>query len=120
MKIALIVPDPPGVQGGAETHYNGLEWGFREAGHEVDRIQVPCDESTLEGILAGYAAAEVLDLTCFDAVVSTKAPTYAVRHPRHVLHLIHTIRVFYDMFDSWTDGRVDSCFQRDRIRESAS
>src|SRR5262249_14148705 len=58
-----------------------------------------------------------LDLGAYDAVISTKAPTYAVRHPRHVVYLLHTIRVFYDMFDSWTDGSAHACQQRDIIKE---
>ena len=29
-----------------------------------------------------------------DVVISTKAPTYMVRHPRHVSYLLHTLRVF--------------------------
>ncbi|HEY7805004.1 MAG TPA: glycosyltransferase, partial [Orrella sp.] len=33
-------------------------------------------------------------------VISTKAPTYAIKHPAHVLHLVHTVRVFDDMFET--------------------
>jgi glycosyltransferase involved in cell wall biosynthesis len=117
MKIALLVTGPQGVRGGAEALCDGLEPAIQEAGHYVERIDIRCDESTFEGILEGYARAREMDLSRFDAVVSTKAPTYAVRHPRHVAYLVHTVRVFYDMFDSWNVGRTDGCFQRDRIRE---
>ena len=117
MRIALLVTGPAGIRGGAEEHFDGLEAGIRGAGHEVDRVHVPCDESRIQGILEGYEAARELDVSRYDAVLSTKAPTYVVRHPRHVLHLIHTIRVFYDMFDSWTDGHPDRWFERDLIRE---
>ena len=41
-----------------------------------------------------------MDVSDFDVVISTKAPTYMVRHPRHVSYLLHTLRVFYDRFDA--------------------
>ncbi|HEX9302827.1 MAG TPA: glycosyltransferase [Thermoanaerobaculia bacterium] len=117
MKIALVVVVQPTRRGGAEILFAGLERALSEAGHAVERIPVACDESTFEGILAGYDAARALDLDRFDLVVSTKAPSFNVRHSRHVVYLLHTVRVFYDLFDSWTDGSPGSRAQRDRIRE---
>jgi glycosyltransferase involved in cell wall biosynthesis len=58
------------------------------------------DESTFEQIKRNYLVCYDLDLSTFDLVVSTKTPTWLIRHPRHVCYLVHTIRVFYDMFDS--------------------
>jgi glycosyltransferase involved in cell wall biosynthesis len=117
MKIAVVVAAHPTGRGGAEILYEGLERALAQAGHDVERIALPCDESTYAGILAGYAAARALDLDRFDVVISTKAPSFNLRHPRHVVFLLHTVRVFYDMFDSWTDGSPASRAQRDRIRE---
>jgi len=117
MKIALVVVDQPTGRGGAEILSNGLERALSEAGHVLERVSLPFDESTSEGILAGYEAARALDLDRFDVVISTKAPSFNVRHPRHIVYLLHTVRVFYDMFDSWTDGSAWSRAQRDRIRE---
>lgn len=97
--------------------YDGLQAALGAAGHDVSRVEIPFDESTFEGILAGYGEARALDLSNFDAVISTKAPTFAVRHPRHVVYLVHTIRVFYDMYDAWTDGSAGAIAQRDRVRE---
>ena len=97
--------------------YDGLQSALGVAGHDVSRVEILFDESTFEGILAGYREARALDLSGFDAVISTKAPTFAVRHPRHVVYLVHTIRVFYDMYDSWTDGSAGAIAQRDRVRE---
>jgi len=117
MKIALVVVVHPTGRGGAEILFDGLERALSEAGHAVERVSLACDESTYEGILAGYDVARALDLDRFDLVISTKAPSFNVRHPRHVVYLLHTVRVFYDMFDSWTDGSPWSRAQRDRIRE---
>lgn len=117
MRLALVVVPHPTMRGGAETHYDGLQTSLSAEGVTVERVELPCDESTFDGILEAYRAAESLDLSAYDAVISTKAPSYAVRHPRHALHLIHTIRVFYDMFPAWTDGSAESRAKRDRIRE---
>lgn len=117
MRVALVTARHPSARGGAEVLYDGLQAAVGAAGHDVSRVEIPFDESTFEGILAGYREARALDLSGFDAVISTKAPTFAVRHPRHVVYLVHTIRVFYDMYDSWTDGSAGAIAQRDRVRE---
>jgi len=57
------------------------------------------DESSFDKILEAYCRCFYLDLNNYDLVISTKAPTYMVKHPNHVSYLLHTIRVFYNMFD---------------------
>jgi len=100
MKIAVVTPKSiKGEKGGAENLYEGLIKALREAGHEANQVEVLVDESTFEGILEAYCNCFYLDLGDYDLVISTKAPTYMVRHQNHVSYLLHTIRVFYDMFD---------------------
>lgn len=101
MKVAIVtVRSASGEAGGAERLYDALVEAFRQGGHEAQEVPVVADESTFEQIKRNYLACYDLDLSAFDMVVSTKAPTWMVRHPRHVCYLVHTIRVFYDMFDS--------------------
>ena len=57
------------------------------------------DTPDFDSILRSYLRSYDLDLSGFDGIISTKAPTYAVRHRNHVSYLVHTMRVFYDMFD---------------------
>ncbi|MCL4487938.1 MAG: glycosyltransferase [Chloroflexi bacterium] len=100
MKIAVVTAQmKSGERGGAENLYLGLVEALRRAGHAADQIVVPVDESSFDAILSSYARCYDLDLSAYDLVVSTKAPTYMVRHPNHVSYLLHTIRVFYDMFE---------------------
>lgn len=100
MRIAVITPMmQSGETGGAEALYRGLVNALCAASHEVDQVRVVIDESTFDGILESYARCYDLDLAAYDLVISTKAPTYMVRHPNHVSYLLHTIRVFYDMFE---------------------
>jgi glycosyltransferase involved in cell wall biosynthesis len=99
MKIAVVVPVmKSGEKGGAEALYTGLVRGLRRTSHDVDRIDVVHDESSFDAILGSYEKCANLDLHDYDVVISTKAPTYAVRHRNHVSYLLHTIRAFYDMF----------------------
>ena len=105
MKIAVVTSKSALEKGGAENFYEGLIKALRDAGHDATQIEVLADESTFEKILEAYCNCYYLDLSHFDLVISTKAPTYMVRHPNHISYLLHTIRVFYDMFDREFDSR---------------
>lgn len=101
MKVAIVTARAAsGEAGGAERFYEALVRAFCQAGYDAQEIPVTADESTFDQIERNYLACYDLDLSGYDMVVSTKAPTWLVRHPRHVCYLVHTIRVFYDMFDS--------------------
>ena len=99
-RIAIVTPLMiSGETGGAERFFEGLATSLNSANNHADIIQVLTDESTFEAIQESYLRCYDLDLSSYDAVISTKAPTFLVRHPNHVCYLVHTIRSFYDMFD---------------------
>ena len=84
-KIAIISnAQITGEKGGAEKFYEKLTETFRKYVLQVDLISVPCSEATFEDILRGYLACYDLDLSGYDGVISSKCPTYAIRHPNHV------------------------------------
>ena len=100
MKIAVLGAGNSSVSpGGAERFYQGLLAGLRDIGCRAELISIPADEPDFAAIEKNYDYCRRLDLSRFDIVISTKAPTFAVRHPRHVMYLVHTVRVFDDMFD---------------------
>jgi len=117
MWIAVVVPVmKSGEKGGAEALYKGLVKGLRQTAHEVDRIDVVIDESTFEAVLESYETCANLDLHDYDLVISTKAPTYMVRHRNHISYLLHTLRVFYDRFhQEFGRGTLEQFRQRRRI-----
>ena len=119
MRVAIVtVRAASGEAGGAERFYDALVEAFRQAGHEAQEVPVVADESTFEQIKRNYLTCYDLDLSAFDLVVSTKAPTWLVRHPRHVCYLVHTIRVYYDMFDSvFPDARAELKAQRELVQQ---
>jgi glycosyltransferase involved in cell wall biosynthesis len=106
MRIALVAPEPiGGERGGAENLYDGLVMALNRAGHNASKLSIPVDETAFEGILEAYCRFFYLDLSDYDLVISTKAPTYMVRHKNHISYLLHTIRVFYDMFEREVGSR---------------
>jgi glycosyltransferase involved in cell wall biosynthesis len=99
MRIAVVAAIARHAeQGSAETLYHGMIRSLAGSSHQVEKIDVIVDESSFDKILESYVTCYDLDLREYDLVISTKAPTFMVRHPRHVSYLMHTIRVFYDMF----------------------
>jgi glycosyltransferase involved in cell wall biosynthesis len=99
-RLALLAPrNVTGDIGGAERFYAGLLAALRSAGVNADLVEVLADESSFEAIEETYLRCYDLDLSRYDAVISTKAPTFLVRHPNHICYLVHTMRVFYDLFE---------------------
>lgn len=99
LRVAIVTAGlSSGEKGGAERFYEGLEQGLLKAGYQATRVLVPADESSFDEIERNYDYCEKLDLSSFDVVISTKTPTYAIRHPRHVMYLVHTVRVYDDQF----------------------
>ena len=85
--------------GGAERLVDGLCAGIEALGMQAERIEATIDETDIVEVMRAYIHFYDLDLSGFDYVISTKAPSFAVRHRNHVCYLPHTMRQFYDMFD---------------------
>lgn len=101
MKVAIIAPyAASGERGGAERFYDGLRHALCAADAVASIVSIEHSEATFEDIIAGYQRCAELDLSAYDLVISTKAPTFNIRHPNHIVFLVHTVRVFYDMFDT--------------------
>ena len=118
-KVAILAPvSPSGATGGAERFYTGLTRILNARGCITDLIKVPFDKSSLDTIKAGYDKFETMDMDEYDLVISTKAPSFCVRHRNHVLYLVHTIWVFYDMFETaFPQADAEIRAARDWIRE---
>jgi glycosyltransferase involved in cell wall biosynthesis len=100
VKIAIVAPSSvPYVVGGSERAALGLLEAINEGTpHDADLIKLPSHEHSFDGLVDSYHAFAELDLTHFDAVISTKYPSWMVRHPRHVVYLHHTLRGLYDTY----------------------
>lgn len=109
-KVAIIgVKNISGDQGGAEIFFAGLYKAMSDQNVDADLIIEVSDESNLDAIKRSYLKFYDIDLSAYEGVVSTKAPSYSVRHYNHVCYLVHTMRVFYDMFEKefpHADGNI--------------
>ena len=119
LRVAILTAGPSdGAQGGAERFYGGLFQGFKEIGCIPELISVQADEPTFDQIVKNFENASQLNLSTYDLVISTKVPTYAVKHPNHVLYLVHTVRVFDDMFnDTFLHRGQEFFFQRAKLHQ---
>jgi glycosyltransferase involved in cell wall biosynthesis len=116
LRIASLKPDH-GVAGGLEAVIARLESIARADGHHVTRLGI--DMRPPRAAVAGLeiprpvwdAAPEYftylhgrdgfarMELARFDLVISSQAPSFAVRHPRHLSVFYHHHRVYYDLED---------------------
>jgi glycosyltransferase involved in cell wall biosynthesis len=92
----------PFVHGGAEVHVRELIRELRARGYEAELVSVPFKWYPKEEILPHAAAWRLLDLSesngrPIDLVISSKFPTYFVRHPNKVAWLIHQYRAAYEL-----------------------
>jgi glycosyltransferase involved in cell wall biosynthesis len=100
MRIAVVAPSPnPFLLGGAEN----LWWGMLDhlngdTPHIADLVKLPVKETSLVDLVAGYEAFSRLDMSGFDAVISTKYPAWMVSHPRHVVYMQHRCRGYFDWY----------------------
>jgi glycosyltransferase involved in cell wall biosynthesis len=100
MNVAILcVRDRSGQRGGAERFFEGLHTALQNHGCDATIVDIDSDESTFEAIEETYLRCYDFGASGFDGVISTRAPTYLVRHPNHICYLVHTVRVFYDMFE---------------------
>ena len=116
-RIAVVAPCMAnGETGGAERFHEGLTNSLNTATTSADLLKVTIDETSFQTIEESYLKCFNLDLSEYDAVISTKAPTFLVQHPNHVCYHQHTIRVFYDMFQKiFTNPSQTTCYQRNTI-----
>lgn len=119
-RVAIIsAGSPVAGNGGAERFYAGLKHGFELLGCEAEFVEVEADEPSVDKILRNYDLAAGKDLAAFDIVVSSKVPTYGVRHPNHVLFLNHAVRIFDDMFeDRFPDAHEEDYRDRARVHRA--
>jgi glycosyltransferase involved in cell wall biosynthesis len=102
MRLAVCMPQVPFERGGTEIFADGVVHALREHGHEAELVTVPYKWYPGEQVLTQAFLWRLLDLEeangrPIDAVIATKFPSYAVRHPRKVVWLLHQFRQAWDL-----------------------
>ena len=99
----MLATQTPFSDGGAERHVRRLTEELRRRGVEADLVAMPLVERERFDLIRAAAAWRGLELTevggePVDAVIATRFPTWAARHPNKVVWLIHQHRQAYDQF----------------------
>jgi len=108
-RVLVAAVQSPFSEGGAELHVRRLTEELVARGVEADLVTIPLIERERFDLVRSALAWRSLDVTEFggrpvDAVVATRFPSYAVRHPNKVVWVIHQYRQAYDQFGSpWSD-----------------
>ena len=93
----------PFSDGGAERHVRRLTEELRKRGVEADLVSLPLVERDRFDLVRAAVSWRSLDLRevggqDVDAVIATRFPSYAIRHPNKIVWLIHQYRQAYDQF----------------------
>jgi glycosyltransferase involved in cell wall biosynthesis len=103
MRILVCTTQVPFARGGAELLSEGLRDALRDAGHEAEIVALPFAWTPRPNLIKSALAWRLLDLTQIDgrpvdAIICTKFPSYAARHPRKIVWLVHQHRQAYDWY----------------------
>ena len=100
MKIAIVTPSPvPFNIGGAEKLFIGMLYNFNKiSSHQFELIKIPVKDQDFWELMKGYYDFYNLDLSYFDAVITTKYPAWMINHKNHILYMQHTCRGVYDLY----------------------
>lgn len=121
MRICVCIPQVPFERGGAEIFADDLVSELRRREHEATLVTVPFKWYPGERVLTQAFLWRLLDLEeangrPIDAVVATKFPSYAVRHPRKVVWLLHQFRQAWDFdrteFGQFSESAEDRALRR--------
>lgn len=100
MKIAIVAPSPvPFRIGGIEN----LVWSVcdyinKQTNHSADLIKLPSRELDFWSLIDNYKQFYDLDLSHFDAVITSKYPCWMIRHDNVVTYMAHCLRGLYDCY----------------------
>lgn len=96
---------------------------LREHGHQADLITTPSNRFGRQA--SAYLANWLTDVgrtgsdEAIDQVITTRFPSYAVRHERHVCWLNHPMREYYDLWDSFSARLSPRGRLKERMRRMA-
>ena len=104
-RVLVLAVQTPFADGGAERHVRRLTEELRRRGVEADLVTMPLGERERFDLVRAALAWRALDLSeaggrPVDAVIATRFPSWAARHPNKVVWVIHQHRAAYDQFGS--------------------
>jgi len=102
-RILVCSSQVPFVRGGAELHVQSLVHELREEGYEVELVALPFQDYPHESLVRHAGMWRFMDLDA-DVVITTKFPSYFVKHPKKIVWLFHNYRAAYDLYGTNYSG----------------
>ena len=121
-RIAVVTSSPPFVEGGHLVIARALVRALNDRGHQSELIVTPSNRFGRQA--SAYMANWMTDVgrtgagERVDQVISTRYPSYAVRHERHVCWLNHPMREYYDLWGSWSATLSPQGRMKERVRRA--
>lgn len=103
--IAVCAPQHPFVRGGAELFAEALTDQLSKSGYDTELITMPYKWTPPEDVLENVKAWSMFDFNRFgrkkiDLLITTKFPSYFVKHENKVLWLVHQLRQMHDLYET--------------------
>jgi len=127
-RIAVVTSSPPNVEGGHLVIARSLVQALNAHGHHASLVTTPSYQfgnQAREYWDTWRTNVRTIDGKVVDHVITTRYPSYAVRHPSHVCWLNHTMREYYDLWDPFCarlspQGRLKEGVRRQLIHAADS
>ncbi len=109
IRILICAVQIPFISGGAENHIESLRRELARRNFEVDVVRLPLKWYPPRQLISDTLAWRFLDLTQsyglpVDLLITTRFPSYAVRHGRKIAWVLHQHRQAYDLLTTdYTD-----------------
>lgn len=120
MRVAVVTSSPPFAEGGHVVIARALVRALGEHGHAAELMLTPQNRFGRQG--AAYLATWLTDVGVtaggerVDHVISSRYPSYAVRHERHVCWLNHRMREYYDLWPRFSRSISVRARVKERVR----
>ena len=123
--ICVCAVQAPFVTGGAEILVSELTSELRKRGYQVDVVNVPFKWYPVRDVVKQALIWRMMEVTesngmPVDMVITTKFPSYLVRHPVKITWLFHQHREVYDLYGtdycSFTDDPEEQEIRQTIIR----
>ena len=103
MKIAIINPSDElhlGVKGGNQYIAEALaKYINKYTNHKAINIHTPMNHHPNISLIKSYLSHRMIDLSEFDMVISSKFPSFMIKHHNHICYFAHFYRQFYDLWN---------------------
>ena len=121
-RIVVVTSSPPFAEGGHLVIARSLVSALGEAGHEASLLVTP--QNRFGRHASAYLATWLTDVGMthdgrpIDQVISTRYPSYAVRHDNHVCWLNHRMREYYDLWPRFSESLSRRARVKERVRRT--